>query len=95
MQTIFFVGVVNLYPKMENDQLSVSRISSMVFCTLGNCYSLGVARDNSCEMCDHTAFFLANALDRWDTHLALEEQYGAIPVQNTHPTLLEPIESRG
>ncbi|GFY58551.1 hypothetical protein TNIN_198151 [Trichonephila inaurata madagascariensis] len=82
---IFDVGVVNLYlKKWENDQLSVSRMSSMVFCTLVKCcYSLGVARGNSCEMCDPTAFF------GWDTHLALEKQSRAIPVHNTHPTLLE------
>ncbi|GFY42423.1 hypothetical protein TNIN_360971 [Trichonephila inaurata madagascariensis] len=103
---IFDVGVFNLgiYPKngrMTSSPIflgKVSRMSSMVFCTLGKCsYSLSVARGNSCEMCDHIAFFLANALDsdRWDTHLAFEKQSRAIPVHNTHPTPLEPKESRG
>ncbi|GFW90106.1 hypothetical protein TNCV_3485581 [Trichonephila clavipes] len=76
----------------------MSRVSSMVFCTLGKCcYSLGDARGNSCEMCDHTEFFLSNALDsdRWVTHLALEKQSRAIPIHSTHPTPLEPLESRG
>ncbi|GFW07412.1 hypothetical protein TNCV_865841 [Trichonephila clavipes] len=91
---IFDVGVVNLYTK-KWENLSVSRTSSVVFCTMGKCcYSLGVARGNSFEMCDDTAFFLANEFNKWDTHLALEKQSWAIPVHNTHPTLIEPIESR-
>ncbi|GFT39749.1 hypothetical protein TNCV_4869311 [Trichonephila clavipes] len=70
----------------------------MMFCTLGKCcYSSGVLRGNSCEICDHNASFLASALDSdgWDTSLVLDKRYRTIPVHNTHPTPLEPIESRG
>ncbi|GFS34558.1 hypothetical protein TNIN_268611 [Trichonephila inaurata madagascariensis] len=94
-------GDLGIYPKKwEGDQLShfsgkgVQDVLNGVL-YIGRCYNLGVARGNFCEMCDHTASFLANASDRRDTSLALEKQSRALPVHNTHPTPLEPIESIG
>ncbi|GFY72641.1 hypothetical protein TNIN_21721 [Trichonephila inaurata madagascariensis] len=79
--------------------LKVFRMSSMVFCTLGMCcYSLGVARGNSCEMCDNIALFLGtmhwtqtDGTRIWHLKNNLEPFLSI----NTLPTPLEPIESDG
>ncbi|GFS65234.1 hypothetical protein TNIN_264881 [Trichonephila inaurata madagascariensis] len=78
---------------------TVSRVLSMgwVPCRGDRYYSLpGVAKDNASETHGHNASFLASALDsdRWDASQALEKWYRAISLHSTHPTPLEPIESR-
>ncbi|GFT78947.1 hypothetical protein TNCV_3093341 [Trichonephila clavipes] len=58
--------------------------------------SPGVATDIASETHDHSVSFLASASDsdRWSTRRALETRYRAISLHNTHPTPLEPIESK-